>query len=167
MSKAGLFETIVGAIVLAVAAVFLVYAYGASGKSISQGAYRLEAVFGQVAGITVGSDVTIAGVKIGTVATDALDPKTYEARLGLSIARDVAVPEDSIAKIVSDGLLGTAHVSIEPGASDDMLADGGVITQTQGSVDLLALAVKAFTSPDNSKGGADKSDKNPASGESE
>lgn len=152
MSKAGMFETVIGAIVLAVAALFMIYAYGASGNAIAEGAYRVNAVFGRVDGITVGADVTIAGVKVGTVASDSLDPKTYEARLGLSIARDVALPEDSIAKIVSDGLLGSAHVSIEPGASDVMLAEGDTITQTQGSVDLLALAVKAFTTKSSTSG---------------
>ncbi|MEX0645334.1 MAG: outer membrane lipid asymmetry maintenance protein MlaD [Parvularculaceae bacterium] len=145
MSRAGVFETIVGAIVIAVAGLFLFYAYQASGRDIARGAYRVDAIFGRVDGVTEGSEVRIAGVKIGTVSANALDTNTYEAALRLSIAAGVPIPEDSIAKIVSDGLLGGAHVAIEPGASDVMLADGGKITVTQGSVDLLGLAVKAFT----------------------
>jgi phospholipid/cholesterol/gamma-HCH transport system substrate-binding protein len=145
MAKSGIFETAVGAAVVAVAAAFLVYAYGSSGKEIERGAYRIEAVFGRVDGVKAGSEVRIAGVKVGSVARHALDPKTYEARIEMLIAKSVPVPEDSSAKIVSDGLLGGAYVSIEPGASDVMLADGGAITQTQGSVDLLGLAVQAFT----------------------
>ena len=151
MSRAGIFETIVGAVVIIVAALFLGYAYTQSGKDIARGAYQVNAVFGRVDGVTVGSEVRIAGVKVGNVAAHALDPQTYEAKLRLSIASAVPVPEDSTAKIVSDGLLGGAHVSIEPGASDVMLADGGAITFTQGSVDLLGLAMDAFTSNATSK----------------
>ncbi len=82
---------------------------------------------------------------MGSVAGHALDPATYEAKVALQIDKGVKVPDDSIAKVVSDGLLGGAYISIEPGASDAMLAEGAAITQTQGSVDLLGLAVQAFT----------------------
>lgn len=146
MNRAGIFETLVGVVVLATAALFLAYAYQASGHDDTRDAYRLDAVFGRVDGVTVGSEVRIAGVKIGSVVDNDLDPRTYEARLGLALSSNVQVPEDSTAKIVSDGILGGAHVSIEPGASEVMLADGGRITLTQGSVDLLGLAVQAFTS---------------------
>jgi phospholipid/cholesterol/gamma-HCH transport system substrate-binding protein len=151
MNRAGLFETVIGAVVIAVAALFLFYAYQVSGRDIARGAYRVDAVFGRVDGVTEGSEVRIAGVKIGTVSANALDTRTYEAELRLQIAAGVPIPEDSVAKIVSDGLLGGAHVAIEPGASDVMLADGGKITVTQGSVDLLGLAVQAFTNNATSK----------------
>lgn len=150
MSKAGIFETLVGAVVIAVAGYFLAYAYGVSGSEAARRSYDLEAVFGRVDGIAIGSDVRIAGVKVGTVAAHSLDTKTYEAKLRLALSSGVPVPEDSTAKIMSDGLLGGAHVAIEPGASDVMLAQGGKIVLTQGSVDLLGLAVQAFA-PDKSK----------------
>lgn len=146
MSRGAIFETLVGAVVLAAAAAFIWYGYVATGARAGAGEYRLSAVFGRVDGVEIGSDVTIAGVKVGAVAESRLDPKTYEARLDLALSKGVAVPDDSSAKIVSDGLIGGAHVSIEPGASETMLADGGVIALTQGSVDLLGLAVQAFTS---------------------
>lgn len=146
MQKSGAFETIVGSLVIAVAAGFLVYAYGASGKGIERGAYKIAAVFGRIDGVAEGSEVRIAGVDIGSVSGRVLDPATYEARLEMRIDRSVKIPDDSIAKIVSDGILGGAFVSIEPGASEDFLTEGGTITQTQGSVDLLGLAVQAFTS---------------------
>jgi phospholipid/cholesterol/gamma-HCH transport system substrate-binding protein len=145
MQKSGAFETVIGALVILIAAGFLIYAYGASGKGVERGAYEIAAVFGRVDGVAEGAEVRVAGVKVGTVSARALDPSTYEARLELRIDKSVAIPEDSIAKIVSDGILGGAFVSIEPGASEDMLAAGGAITQTQGSVDLLGLAVQAFT----------------------
>lgn len=153
MSKAGIFETLVGAVVLAVAGYFLAYAYGVSGSDAARRSYNLEAVFGRVDGVTIGSEVRIAGVKVGTVASHSLDTKTYEAKLKLALSSGVPVPDDSTAKIMSDGILGGAHVAIEPGASETMLADGGKIQFTQGSVDLLGLAMQAFA-PDKSKDAA-------------
>ncbi len=146
MSRAGFFETVIGVFVIAVAAVFMVYAYGASGSALGRDSYRLDAVFGRIDGVTVGSDVRIAGVKIGSVMAHSLDATTYEANVSLAIDRGVPIPEDSIAKVVSDGLLGGAHIAIEPGAAEEMLLEGDKITITQGSVDLLGLAVQAFTS---------------------
>lgn len=162
MSKGQVFETLVGVVVLAVAAAFLFYAYGASGRALTSRTYTLEADFGNVSGVTPGSEVRIAGMKVGAVANSTLDPVTYEARLKLSLAREVEVPDDSIAKIVSDGVLGGAHVSIEPGGSETMLADGEKIAFTQGSVDLLSLAVQAFTAP-----AKNESDAAPSSGGAE
>ncbi|MCB2113419.1 MAG: outer membrane lipid asymmetry maintenance protein MlaD [Parvularculaceae bacterium] len=148
MSKGQLFESLVGVVVLAVAAAFLYYAYQTSGRAMTARTYSLNAVFGRVDGVSPGADVRISGVKVGSVAESALDPLTFEARVKLSVAKNIEVPEDSVAKVVSDGLLGGAHVAIEPGASDIMLAEGETIAITQGSVDLLGLAVQAFTNPD-------------------
>jgi phospholipid/cholesterol/gamma-HCH transport system substrate-binding protein len=161
MSRAGFFETIVGVIVVAVAAAFLAYAYGVSGKAMGRDHYRVGAVFGRVDGVTVGSEVRIAGVKVGSVASNSLDPNTYEANVELAIDGGVSIPQDSIAKVVSDGLLGGAHIAIEPGAAEEMLGAGDRITITQGSVDLLSVAVQAFTAPGGGKNKAPEPNADP------
>lgn len=155
MDRSGIFETIVGAIVIVIAAVFAVYAYGESGKAVGRDHYRVDAVFGRVDGVAVGAEVRIAGIKVGSVSSNTLNTDTYEANLQLAIASGVPIPEDSIAKIVSDGLLGGAHVAIEPGAAEEILLNGDTITITQGSVDLLGLAVQAFTSPQGAGAGGE------------
>ncbi|MBT8471288.1 MAG: outer membrane lipid asymmetry maintenance protein MlaD [Marinicaulis sp.] len=147
MNRSGIFETIVGLIVVAVAAAFMFYAYGVSDAAVGKGQIRLGANFGKVDGISVGSEVRIAGVKIGSVAGEGLNTQTYEADLNLLIDADIPIPDDSVAKISADGLLGGAYVAIEPGASEEYLADGDRITITQGSVDFVGLAVQAFTAP--------------------
>lgn len=147
MDRSGIFETLIGAFVIVIAALFAYYAYNVSGQAVGRDQYQLGAVFGRVDGVAVGAEVRIAGIKVGSVTGNALNPETYEANLNLAISSGVPIPEDSIAKIVSDGLLGGAHVAIEPGAAEEVLRDGDVITITQGSVDLLGLAVQAFTSP--------------------
>lgn len=145
MSRAGIFETLVGIVVVFVAAAFFYYSYQISGRTGDNSSYDLSAVFGRIDGVAVGSDVKISGVKIGTVTNSELDPATFEAKVSFNVKSSVKLPEDSIAKVVSDGLLGGAHVSIEPGASEYNLASGDTITLTQGSVDLLGLAVQSFT----------------------
>ena len=155
MGRAAAFETVVGFVVIAAAAAFMVYAYGVTGAQIGRDQYTLDAVFGRIDGVTVGSEVRIAGVKIGAVSAQDLDPQTYEANVRMAIDRGVQIPEDSVAKIVSDSLLGGAHVSIEPGASDEMLREGDKITITRGSVDLLNLAVQSLTAPSGKDGGDD------------
>ncbi len=146
MAKGSIFESIVGVGVIGVAAGFLYYAYGVSGRSDTTRTYPINAVFGRIDGVTVGSEVRIAGVKVGAVSASALDPQTYEARVTLSVAANVKLPEDTAAKIVSDGVLGGAHVALEPGGSEVMLAANDTISITQGSVDLLGLAMQAFSS---------------------
>ncbi len=161
MDRSGILETLVGIVVVTVAGFFLAYAYNVSGKDLGSGAYELGAVFGRIDGVTVGAEVRIAGVRVGAVSSHSLDTKTYEARVLMDIVDGVPIPEDSVAKIVSDGILGGAHVAIEPGASEFMLVDGDVITITQGSVDLLGLAVQAFTG----NAGGDKAKNNNETGE--
>jgi phospholipid/cholesterol/gamma-HCH transport system substrate-binding protein len=76
-----------------------------------------------------------------------LDPKTYFAATELTIDKGVNLPSDSTARISSDGLLGGAHVSIEPGGAEDMLPPGGEIQNTQGAVDLFGLIGQMIKPP--------------------
>jgi phospholipid/cholesterol/gamma-HCH transport system substrate-binding protein len=152
-------ETILGALVALVAAGFLVFALARAGGGEAQGGYPLVARFNRVDGVSVGSDVRLSGVKVGAVSALELDPKSYMARLTLSIDRNVKVPEDSVAKVATEGLLGSAYVSIEPGGAEEMLKPHGEIAQTQGSVDLLTVLASAMSNMGASnapKGGAEK-----------
>lgn len=153
MDRSGVFETVIGFVVLVVAAVFVVYSYNAADRQIGGDQITLSAKFGRVDGVAIGSEVRIAGIKVGSVIANELDVTTFEADLKLAIASDIPVPVDSIAKIASDGLLGGAHISIEPGASEDALLDGERIAFTQGAVDLIAVALEAFTSGAAAAGG--------------
>ncbi len=131
-------ETGVGAVVLLAAAGFLTYSLTVGGSIRSHG-YEVRARFGQVGSLAPGAMVSVAGVKIGTVSTIKLDPKTYLATATLDLDPAVPVPSDSSAKIASDGLMGGSHVVIEPGGSTEALKPGGEIEHTQGAVDLFGL----------------------------
>jgi len=143
--QSNLVETLIGTVVVAVAAVFLFYGYSASGMRSASG-YQVNAAFSAVDGLANGADVRMSGIKIGTVVRQSLDPDTYQAVVTLDIASDVKLPDDSSAKITSEGLLGGSYISVTPGGSEDMLAGGGEIMFTQGSVDLMSLIGQAVFS---------------------
>lgn len=131
-------ETLIGAIVVAVAVGFLWFAYSSTNAANLNG-YPLEAKFQRVDGLNVGTDVRLSGIKIGSISSLNLDPKTYQATVHLTIRSDVKIPDDSSIMVTSTGLLGNSYLSVSPGGSDDMLGPGGVIHNTQGSVDLMSL----------------------------
>src|ERR1700722_19156886 len=96
-------ETVMGAVVLVIAAVFLFFAYSTSQLRTVAG-YQLTADFSSIDGIKEGSDVRISGVKVGSVVGQALDPKTFLATLRISIEPSIKLPDDTVAEIVSAGL---------------------------------------------------------------
>lgn len=135
-------ETIIGGIVLAVAAGFLYLVAGTTGVTSASGHYELTASFRSAEGITVGTDVRMAGVKIGAVTGLDLNLLTYRAVARFSVINGLEFSDDSQVLISSEGLLGGNFVEIVPGGSPDNLAPGDEITDTQGSVSLITLLLK-------------------------
>ena len=133
-----LVETLMGAVVLVVAGMFLVFAYSTADIRPVRG-YTLTAKFQSIDGVRLGTDVKLAGIKVGSVVAQALDPQTYEAVLTLSIEAHVKLPRDTSAQITSEGLLGGTYIALSPGAEDRMLAAGGEIRHTQSPVNLVQL----------------------------
>lgn len=145
-------ETAIGALVILIAAGFFVFAYSTSGAGTASGGYRLTAEFDNIAGVNTGTDVRLAGIKIGTVVSQTLNPDNYQAVLTMTIDPKVKLTDDTTAKITSEGLLGSNFVALDPGGSDVVLADGGAITNTQGAVDIWSLISQAMFA---GKGGGD------------
>jgi phospholipid/cholesterol/gamma-HCH transport system substrate-binding protein len=141
MAQRNLSELLAGAVVLAVAAGFLGYAVAHTGRTTVTG-YTLHARFDRVDGLAIGSDVRLAGVRIGTVKSAGIDAKTYQAVVTFSVENNLKLPTDSSAEITSDGLLGGKFLSIVPGGDDKMLADGGQVTITQSAVSFEQLLGK-------------------------
>lgn len=154
--QSNLVETLIGAIVVVIAGVFLFYGYSSSGMRSTAG-YHVKAEFDRVDGLANGSDVRLSGIKIGTVVGQKIDPSNYQAVVMLSLAPDVKIPDDSSAKITSEGLLGSNYISVTPGGSTDYLKDGSEIQFTQGSVDLMGLISQAIFSTTGGKEGDKKS----------
>ena len=93
-------------------------------------------------GVEIGTEIRLAGVRIGRVSAISLNPQTYMADARLLIPDHIVLPADSAALIQSDGLLGGAYIQIQPGGSPDDLAPGDEIEEVQGAVSLLQLMLK-------------------------
>ena len=136
-------ETVLGAVVLLVAGVFLAFAYNSADLQQVAG-YQIAARFNAVDGLTKGSDVRVGGVKIGSVLDQSIDLESYQAVVTMSIRPDIALPEDSIAMVSSEGLLGGKYIRIDPGASKTHLADGSELSETRDIVSLEEMLGKVI-----------------------
>lgn len=130
------FETILGAVVLALAALFLTFAYSSADLHKVKG-YHLTANFPMVDGLKDGTDVKINGVKVGSVDGMKLNtdigPNQYLVTVSMTLDPTVQLPTDTIALIATESLLGGKYMSLEPGIDETMVkSDGtGRITRTQ------------------------------------
>ena len=134
-------ETIIGALVLVVAAFFVFYAFAKSDRTAPTG-YEVIGRFDRIDGLKRGADVTLSGVKVGTVTGFDLDRKTYQAVVRMMVSANVGLPTDTHAKIVSESLLGGMVVVLEPGGDTKTLPPGGEIEMTQGAIPLSELIAK-------------------------
>lgn len=137
-------ETLIGAAVIVIAAIFFLFAYQSSGKGSAAGGYRLIAEFDNASGINVGTDVRMAGVKIGTVVGQSLNHENFQAAITMLIDPAVQLTDDVTAKVTAEGLLGSNFITLEQGGSETRLADGGMIQYTQGAVDIWSLISQAM-----------------------
>lgn len=153
MSNENMTEVAVGGVVLAIAAGFLIYAGQVTGFSAAPSEYALSASFRSANGVDVGTDVRLAGVKVGRVTAMDLDAETYRAQAMISVRDDIEVPDDSALAISSEGLLGGNFVEILPGGSPFFFAAGDEIEFTQGSVSLIGLLTKFVAG--NDEGGSE------------
>lgn len=141
-------EVLTGAGVLAVAAAFLIYMAqvgGIGGGATGDATYT--ASFRSVEGVGVGTDVRLAGVKVGTVLDLELDPGTFRAETVLGVDPAIELPDDTAVIISSEGLLGGSFVELLPGGSPFNLDPGSEIVDTQSSISIVQLLLK-FVSGD-------------------
>jgi len=131
-------ETIMGAVVLVIAALFLFFAYSTSQIRSTSG-YEVTASFDRIDGIRDGGDVRISGIKVGSIISQTLDPKTYLAVVHMTIDPSVKLPTDTVAQIASSGLLGDKYLSLVPGGAEETIPPGGRIQFTQPAISLESL----------------------------
>jgi phospholipid/cholesterol/gamma-HCH transport system substrate-binding protein len=140
-----LLETVMGAVVIVVAVIFLVFAYhSAEIRSVS--GYPLTAKFDHIDGVHEGADVRMSGIKVGTITSTTLDTKTFQAIVKLSIDNSIKLPVDTVATVTQNGLLGDQYMSLVPGNSDQMVPSGGNLSYTQSAPSLMSLFGQAVFS---------------------
>jgi phospholipid/cholesterol/gamma-HCH transport system substrate-binding protein len=104
--------------------------------------YTLNARFSSVSGLRAGAEVEIAGVRVGRVASIALDAAHPVANITLRIDKGVTVYDDAVASIKTSGLSGDKYVNISPGGGGEKLDNGGTISDTEPDVDIINLISK-------------------------
>ena len=150
--KRNMIETVMGGVVLLVAAFFVIFAFSSSGVQ-TVGGYQVRAVFDDASGLVPGTEVRLAGVKVGTVLSQELDPKTYFAIVMMSIDQDVELPKDTSARVVPEGVLGGNLVQLQPGGDEEYIEPDGTISNTQGALNIIDLVGRfAFGSVDDDGG---------------
>jgi len=160
--RESLFETLVGLAVIAVAGFFLVFSLSQQSGAATGDSYMLAAKFGRADGVGPGTDVRVAGVKVGQVTSVDYDPKTVKAVVKMSLRKDIVLPVDSTAQIQSDSLLGGSYIYVLVGGDPDenLPVDGtGVFDYTRGTVDIMSLLLEAVG---NASGGGDQGGGKPA-----
>ncbi|MBL4749519.1 MAG: outer membrane lipid asymmetry maintenance protein MlaD [Amylibacter sp.] len=135
-------ETAIGALVVMAAVGFLYYASNIVGISGPSDTYDVKASFRSAEGIALGTEVRMAGVKIGSVTGMELSPITFRAELKVAIKKSIEIPDDSAIAVTSEGLLGGNFIEIIPGASEFPVENGGEIEDTQGSISFITLLMK-------------------------
>lgn len=136
-------EVLTGGAVLVVAAGFLFYAGQVGGVGVgTAGLDSYSASFRSAEGIGIGTDVRLAGVKVGSVTDMSLDPATFRAATEFTLQNDVALPDDTAIVVSSEGLLGGSFLELLPGGSPFNLEPGDEIVDTQSSVSVIQLLLR-------------------------
>lgn len=148
--KRNVIETVLGAIVIAVAVIFLTFSYSSANVGSGDG-YEIKASFSSIGGLNIGDKVVISGVKVGTVTGVLLDPRVFNAIVSMEVDKDIKLPEDTAAFISSESLLGGLYLQLEPGGSEDIMEEGFMITFTQQPQNLEQLLGKFLFSIEGSE----------------
>ncbi len=139
-------EMALGGVVLLAAVAFAVFGLQSTGTRLTAApGYALSAEFRSAEGVRPGTEVRLAGVRVGSVTGMVLDPESFSARLTLQVDRSLRLPEDSTLAVSTEGLLGGTYLEILPGGAPFDLEPGGAFADTQSAVSLIALLMRAFT----------------------
>lgn len=142
--KNNVIETVMGAVVLVVACFFLYFAYSHSGYQGNGSGLLYKARFDRIDGLIVGSDVKMSGVKVGTIRSLYVDPKSYMAEIMFSVSKELQLPKDTSAEIVSNGLMGEKYLALVPGGEEESIPPGGEIVHTQSAISLEGMISQAI-----------------------
>ncbi|MFP5413978.1 MAG: outer membrane lipid asymmetry maintenance protein MlaD [Gammaproteobacteria bacterium] len=127
-------------LLLGIAALVFLALHATDGGALKDGGYRVVAEFSNVGGLKARANVSLGGVRVGSVESIDLDPETFSARVVMVIGdRFRTLPEDTSASILTSGILGDQYIGLEPGGAPDMLEDGDKILITQSALVLEQL----------------------------
>jgi phospholipid/cholesterol/gamma-HCH transport system substrate-binding protein len=147
--KYNIIETIVGFMVITVAALFFTFAYKIGYPHEANEVYSIKARFVNVEGVGAGSDIMLGGIKIGSVRGVTIDSDDFKAILAVDLNKDIKLPKDSRFAVSTSGLLGGKYIAVTPGGDEENLKNGDIVKNTQSSINLEELIGKLMYSMTN------------------
>lgn len=144
--KYNILETIIGFAVIIIAGLFFSHVYKIGNLNSTEDTYIVKAQFQNIDGINEGTDIMMAGIKIGDVKKLSLDKNSYMAILDFCLDSNVKLPKDSRFAVSTSGLLGGKYISVSPGGDEENLAAGDIVKNTQSSINLEELIGKLMYS---------------------
>jgi phospholipid/cholesterol/gamma-HCH transport system substrate-binding protein len=127
----------------------------ASSINLSE-SYTIHGNFDNIGGLKVRAPVKSAGVVVGRVADIQFDNGKYLARVTLTLDKRFQFPQDTIASVLTSGLLGEQYVGLDAGGEEKMLKDGETLKKTQSAVVLEKLIGQFLYSKAAEGGGGEK-----------
>ena len=140
--KRSLFETLLGALVLLTAIIFIVYGYNAKQLKKIEKTYSVSTFFNNAGGLKSGADVRISGVVVGKVKRVILDNDNFKARVDIKISQDIALPTDTVVEIASDGFIGGKYIRLNTGNETTIIPKDGVLNNSKDVVTLEQMIGK-------------------------
>jgi len=125
-------NTLVGSFVVIVGALLLIFSSRGSVSDV--GGYKLKAIYQSVDGVSVGTNVMLTGIKVGEVTKLGYVPDGHRVSMTMRIDDDIKLPIDSVAMIISSGMLGGKYIKLEPGGEIDNLGDGDHFEYVQDAI---------------------------------
>ncbi len=133
-------ETAIGAVVLAAAILFGVYAANSADGGPAGAEYdRYTAHFFNASGVTPGTEVRVAGVRVGEVVDIVLEAPRYRAVVTMSVDRSVRLSDEATASIDAEGLLGGAYIDLDPGSGESEIASGDRVRYANSAVSFRTI----------------------------
>ena len=156
MTRAPMRDLVVGLFVLAGLGAVAYLSLSVGGLSVrGPSGLTVFADFDEIGGLKPRAQVVISGVKVGQVASIALDDN-YRARVKLDLDARLKLPIDTSASIMTSGLLGDRYVSLQLGGESDILKPGDRISMTESAVVLERLIGKLVYGGGGGGGGGDR-----------
>jgi len=110
-----------------------------SSRILGSDSMVVEARFSNIGGLNEGSNIMIAGVKVGVVGNIRLDTESLVALVELKLKNDLVIYDDAIASIKTNGLIGDKYVALDPGGGGLELEEGEPIVDTESALDIESL----------------------------
>jgi phospholipid/cholesterol/gamma-HCH transport system substrate-binding protein len=133
---------VVGIFVIAVLGAFFIFMYFVTGRTGPADHYFVH--YKNVAGLKFGTGVFYEGYHVGQIEKIVPEaaPTGMQYVLTLSVKRGWKIPEDSVARVISSGLISAVQIEIDEGVSPNIVAPGGELLG-QEQQDLLAVLSEA------------------------